>query len=496
MIVVSLWLTMVFFTQPLLAQAKKKPAPKTTKQAPTAATARKAVPTKKKVSTAAPQPAKAPGSSAALVAPKDRLARKLPQKNVRTNILNGTSSNDLVQVEMPSSLKNTSGGNASSSVHTIRLVGNDPGADLGETSALAVDNQYLIVPLHFISSARLAHDNLRLFVDSSTTEARVVELDLKSNLALLKTAQMVSPSLTRSQLRFELPGHREPLNAASSPDRAVSSARFSELRQQGQRPLLGIEIESRPRKNPIFFFDQFGRLMGVASKPESDKMVWATSTLTVWDLLKRQQDRQPSSVAEPAVDRKRQLNFWQDQWTKEALSSNGGPMGFAQLNCRPHLLEIKNKKVAAQMKRVNARHCTNKAPIQLHDTYTAGLEMLVGDYDLLPGGEISASEATVPETLSADYFADHEKTAGYVNLLTPEDCHLQTVTNQRGFPVYVRYCTSAIRSEPGFNDTVVSLVGTQPSTRNPFAIIRLRGFSQVNTKAFISKIAESFGSGK
>lgn len=403
--------------------------------------------------------------------------------------------------------KNASGSKSSGSqkvksltgwTRTVRASDQPKSASLFETLALAVDNQYLVVPWSFVSDANLTRNGIRFFLNESDQEATLVDLDIASNIALLKTGSSITPSFNRSQIRLTNPVSDEPLFVLAARDWLRPGARFLRTKSDGSNMQHLIGNLSGDYASARFVFDKSGQLVALAS-PEvysnsskaqdfsSDERIWSSSAKALFEILKRQDGPKPASVSTSYMKR-RELYYWQERWTR-ALVPNQSALDFGALECRGHLALIPDQALAAQVQNVRGMECDGKASLRLGGGYSAGLKVWTGEAKLR-----SANESTAPklvQALSSQVFSELNKNSSMINLMTVPDCGETNVQDRRGQNVQVKFCTTGLKIEPGLNDTVVSVSSTDAGERAFFAFARLKGFDQGNTKKIIESLVEN-----
>lgn len=455
-------------------------APKKPNPAPARNTAKKPTPQRKK--------SPAPPS-------RGKRATRLPMKTNVTKTVSRPNSSSPQKVVMPRPQSMQWVRYAPAWIRTVRVAKDANSPSLGTLSALAVENNYLLLPLDFVTDAWLAQSGVRFFIDGTTQEARLIDLSLTANFALLKTSQALRPSVLRHQFSFEPPATGSPLVVVSSKDFARPGARFVEAKQFGNTTYYRVQIEADKKPSSHFLFDRSGRLVAAASTGKETKDVWAGSTLALWELINRQSGPRPASAPSGLEERKRQLQLLQETWTRTIVPSPQ-TLAFGAMDCQHHLIKIQNLELAAQLNRVNAQICRSPFPVHLGPGYTAGVEILSGEFSSKTPLSSTQIENHLIEAVSSTSFKDLEEKSTIVNLMTTADCQKSKVGNNSGTPVIVRYCTSALKNESGLNDTVVSVVSAEPGTRTQFGVARIKGFNQVNTKRFISSLVETIRSVK
>jgi hypothetical protein len=376
----------------------------------------------------------------------------------------------------------------SSWTRTLRASDNAQAPGFSEALALAVDGQYLVVPLNFISEVWLARPGAHFFTsEEPRQEAFLVDLDMVANMALLKTEAPLIPSYYRSQIRLDSPLQDEPLLVLASRDWIRTGARFLKAKNDGSYTRFQIAFFSGDFATSRFVFDRSGRLVAIASGADGTDKAWSGSAKSLFELLRHQDGPHPASVS-TTEQRRRQLFYWQERWAK-ALVPSRSALSLHSLDCQAYVASIAEQSLAAQVRSVRALDCEGRFPLQLGAGYTTGVRLWAGEAALRNGDD--AMSAKLVQAFSADAFADLNKSASLVNLMTVPDCSESSVSNQKGQNVQVRFCTTALKVEPGLSDTAISVSSMEPGAKAYFAVARLKGFDQMNTKKVIESLVEN-----
>jgi hypothetical protein len=370
---------------------------------------------------------------------------------------------------------------------------------LDESVGLTIDNQYLLMPLDFVLGAWLSRSDLHFFVDESH-EARVVDLDLGNNLALLHVDQPMLGSISRSQIRNDIPAAGEPLAVVDVKDSLRSGPRFVASVRDGDSIRYEI-VTSGAFKNGGFLFDRSGRLVSVVPAASTQKSLgegngngkaWASSTQSIFEILHRQDTPKPASLS--GVDeRHKQLVTWQEHWaqslvpTKQLISTQ-------KLDCHNRIASISEQSVASQIRQMNAMGCEARTSIPLGGNYSAGFELKTGNIVLREPSLSDPQTLLLAKTYAADYFSDLEQSSKSVNLMTNQECQENKVTNKQGHAVQIKFCTSALKTDQGLNDTVIAVSSVDSGSHAYVVAAHLKGFDQGNTKKVMEAMIENGGS--
>ena len=372
---------------------------------------------------------------------------------------------------------------------TVRAADASNSPIFAETLALAMDAQFLLVPLDFVSDMWLVRGNIRFFVADPVQEARLVDLDLVAGLALLRVEQPLIPSFMRSALRVDTPSAQETLLEIAGRDWVRSGAKLLRARSDGQNVRFQIGFGSSGSGAPRYVTDRAGRLVAVVSGQEKGETAWGGSARSVYELLRRQDTPKPASIA-GLEQRRQQMFVWQDRWSKTFSPANK-QLSLGALECRPHLVTVSDKNAAEQVKKVRALSCQDRMPVALGGGYKAGIQLIASEVTLRSVSNDMEHVSRIAELIGSETFNDHDKTTGNLNLMTTADCQDTQVVNGQGQAVRVRYCTSALKNEAGLNDTSVVLTSLEDGTRAFVAVARLKGFSQGNTRRILEALVEN-----
>lgn len=358
-----------------------------------------------------------------------------------------------------------------------------------DTVALALDGQYLVVPWSFITETWLARSDAHFYLDDPKQEVFLTDVDLAANMALLKVSTPLIPSYNRGQIRLDSPRLEEPLLILASRDWIRPGGRVLRTKSDGVYTRFQIAATTQDQANAQYVFDRNGGLVAIGGGSEK---LWSSSAKSLFDLLRRQDGPHPASVS-TSDQRRRQLYYWQERWA-HGIVPNRGSFSLQPLDCQAYVASIAEQSLATQVRSVKALDCEGRFQLQLGAGYSAGVRLWTGEAMLRGGGE-GMSDKLV-QAFSAEAFADLNKSAALVNLMTVPDCSETNVVNQKGQSVRVRFCTTALKVEPGLSDTAVSVSSLDTAQRAYFAVARLKGFDQMNTKKVIEALVENIRSPK
>lgn len=351
-----------------------------------------------------------------------------------------------------------------------------------EALGLAVDSQYLIVPWKFISDTVMTHPQTRLMVENQ--DPQIVDIDVASNLALLRTERPLIPSLSRGQIRQSDPSADEALYSLSSRNQLNQDSHYVSTKADGPNKRYVIQTTGPMSEPARYYFDHNGNLAAIGSTLDD-----SSSGRSVYDLLRKQDGPQPASVS-GRDQRRRQLYSIQDRWT-QILGPSKSTFSTSQLNCKPDVPTIPDSRLAAKVHDAHMMSCESKIFVPVEADYLAGLQIYSGDVNMrVPASD---SETHWPQAFGRDFFADLDHDSAKVNLMTAPLCNESTITNSHSQQVQVRFCTSALKVEAGLNDTAIAFATGDPG-RTRVVLVRLKGFTKDNTHKIVEALVENVGS--
>ena len=367
----------------------------------------------------------------------------------------------------------------------VRIVDAESSASLGEASALAIDDRYLVVPWRFISQVRATNARVRYIVADSGQEARLLDADTFSGIALLRASSFLFPSMARAQIRTDNPEAGEALVSLQAAHLPHVRSRVSRVQSDGAVQRLRIEGETLEGVDrSAYHFDRFGRLVGVSYGKDAAGLSRAVS-----DLLRRHDGPRPAAVDHLDL-KKRQLVYWQDRQI-QLLSPLRSLLSLKHLDCRLHIPSVADKKTAAYVKNARSKSCETPLPVTVAGDYSMGARFWSQEVTL--NGVSDDIEERLVQALSAEAFAEHDKSSALVGLMTPSDCRENVIKNTQGRKVRVRFCTSALKVEPSLSDTIIAAGAIDGRDKAFINVARLRGFNQTNTKRVIEALIENIG---
>lgn len=423
---------------------------------------------------------------------KPKTAKVAAKKPMKTTLARVTSGSKMLHLphHVPATVPPTSATSVNPWIKSVEegtrtlRVYLDPGcvgpcAPYAETLVLAVDGQYVVVPWKFISDTAMTNPNVRLIVDNQ--DARLIDIDIASNVALLRTDQPLLPCLYRSQIRQTAPNSEEPLFAMTTRTQLSPDARFLTSKTDGQSQRYVIKAKEDQAQ---YFFDRSGNLVAMGSGPG------ASSSRAVYDLLRKQDGPQPASVS-GRDQRRRQLYGLQDHWT-QIIGPAKTTFSLSQLDCKPEIATVMDQHLAGKIHDAKLVSCENRISAPVESDYQAGVEVISGDITMR--APASDSDSKWSQAFGTDFFSDLNRDAAKVNLMTVPECHESSVTNSHSQQVQVKFCTSALKVEPGLNDTAVFLSTTDMTSHTHVVMARLRGFAANNTHRIVESLVENVGS--
>lgn len=369
-------------------------------------------------------------------------------------------------------------------------VSDGPGVKpLAETQTLAIDGQYLIVPWGFVSEMNMSRRGARFFVDDGRNEARLIDFDLLSNVALMKVDRPLTPSFYRSQLRADSPRPGETLLVYIGRDWSRTPAKFVQTRADGSYEV-AVTTNSSSSAPAQWFFDRTGRLVALAPLFERNVSVSSASARGIYDMLRRHDGPRPASTG---LDdqRRRQLFYWQDRAIAGLFPSNA-EFSLRGLDCKTHLMSVPDKNIAAKIASFRSTNCALASRVALSPGYATGFEVWSGEAMLRPdAGDDSSRLNVLEKAVSHDAFGALDTNASIVNLLTVPECADNSVVNTRGENVRVRFCTSALKVESGLNDTAAFVGAVDASGKANYVVVRMKGFSQASSKRMLQAMIDN-----
>jgi hypothetical protein len=189
-----------------------------------------------------------------------------------------------------------------------------------------------------------------------------------------------------------------------------------------------------------------------------------------------------------------QLVEWQDGLMKSIFPRADGRVDWHGFDCHAELAKINDATVAPLIKSIKTMRCSVGSEIQLGGEYSAGVEFMSGTAQINDVPRQPSSIAPiVTSALGADAFQNLTQVSATVNRMTTPDCSQNDVINKHGLAVHVRFCTAALKSEVGLNDTAVIVSSLSGRSTLEFWSARLKGFNQVNSRRVIESMIDNVG---
>lgn len=370
---------------------------------------------------------------------------------------------------------------------TVRVTDNYAGAYYADTLALVVDGQFLVVPWTFISEAWLNRPGARLRADGVNQDLMLVDVDLTANLALLKSLETVLPTLNRGSIRPRPPHPDESLLVLSARDSLRPGAHFIQAKGDGSSWRYQIAMNSGDLSNVRYIVDRSGQLVAVATVFENGEAQWSAPASAVLELLHGQDSPRPASSG-AAYQRQVQLIRSQSRWT-ESLVPAPNAISLVGLDCQTHLSSIAERELASQIKNMYSLDCEGKLPLPVVNGYSTGMKVSTGDVILRSTD--SEYGRKLLQSVASELFSEQQKSSSYVNLMTVPECRDDVVSNPGGGQLLVKFCTSGLKFEPSLADTAIAVATLNSSARAHYAVARLKGFNQENTKRILKALIEN-----
>lgn len=394
-------------------------------------------------------------------------------------------------------------------IRNVRATDPETGISLAEVAALVVADGYLVLPLEFVSEVSLAKNAAHFYVDDSigkvSQEVFLADLDLDAGLALFKGTAKIIPSLPTSRMRESAPAVQDVLTSVVALNTMRAGAKFLRSKQDVSTVRYQISIGSgggspSEASRVNYVFDRVGQLVAVAMGPERDGATWAASGRSVSLLVRRAgSSPAPASSAQGLEARHRQLLTWQDRWT-QALNPSAKGLVTRFLECKPFSPVFEDLKLAAYVHRVEARACESRFALPMGAGYAAGVEVQMAEAFIKPAPAFERNRqrslGQISAAFASNLFTQQERSTASVNQLTTADCQDNETTNTSGQRVVVRFCTAALKGQPGLNDTSIAVSTLDSAWRGPgshayLASARLRGFGQNQTRRILEAMIEN-----
>ena len=382
-------------------------------------------------------------------------------------------------------------------IQKIELVAvNAPETTLAETSGVIVEHSYVIVPFDVIASVALHRGEPAFFVGAQRVHATLVDFDLTSNQALLKTDTSFTEGLTLTSIRQQWPRAEEPIIASQGVGGQRFSGKIHEISNDGVVSRFTVPSPFSAQNVESFAFDPNGNLLGMRSREQDD---YSPSAYT-YQLVSKVLQKQPASSQGLLVKLHQQWTALQSKWA-EALIQDASRLrmqqwqvglGTKMLKCQPLHARVADRNLAALVNRAEGQSCVNRASTKVDIDYQPGVETVSGVGNLR-GDVDGAKWNSLTSEMALSFFSPYDSDIQAVSLFTAPICEENSARSRNGQELRIHFCTSSLKAESGLNDSVFFVTTRQPAGDGfAFSGIRLKGFDQTNSKALVWAVMESF----
>jgi hypothetical protein len=372
---------------------------------------------------------------------------------------------------------------------------------LGTAPGLVVDGGFVLIPLDFVSDLHLAAHEVHFYTTQTPAqEIHLASIDLLANIAIFKLQAPLSPFLPIQKLRSDWPSETEALMLFKSSDTKPQSViRLSDPTAERISGYFKFDLgRSQLESAAGYIFDHNGSLVGITSASEIDgPKNWglAAPARSIWNLLKAAHETPlaANSSLDMALNRRHeQLMRWQAGWLKVLTGRLNEAVDVRYLQCEAKLLHLSDPLVASNVSTSDVTDCSNGHGLVLGAGYTAGVEVQRGQIQLSNSDrQPSSVMPSLTGAVVGDTFGDLARAAETVNRLSPPDCKQDDIINLKGDPVHVRFCTSALKEEPGLNDTAMVASTVDDRHKLSFVIVRLKAFDLTSSRKILNSLIEN-----
>lgn len=374
----------------------------------------------------------------------------------------------------------------------IRTIRAGTPTTLATGQALAVNENYIVTSADFVTDTWTNSGDVKFFVTDSASPLTLVAFDLGSNLAIFSAGLGVrmERTLPIGRLRFEAPVQGEDytslglsgLIGGARRVRPVQDLTF--VRERFELP--ASVAMSGGALGTQFLFDKAGRWVGNVSllDQRDGRRFDVTSANQAYEMIRAIDQRPlqalPSSVLQV------QAASWQERWTNTFFESAKKNVALRQLDCEAEALRVEDAKIASELGRTRLVHCKNAMPVALTRDYAMGVELITGEVSFT--NDVKTYLAV--DTSATTAFSARRAPAS-VNVMTGYECSKSDVVNARNHHLQVRFCTSALKTVPGLNDTTITVVSSDTGVKSTLHSLHLRGFDSKNAKRFMEWMIET-----
>ena len=429
------------------------------------------------------RPAKAAAAiPAAVPSPVRAIARKLPAKQLRS-----VAATKPVNPNEP----------ISTFLRSIQSRYKTSSPSLGSSAALAVNGSYLVTSADFVAESWTNSGDVKFYLSDVGQPLTLVGFDLPMNVAIFTTGlnTQMDKSLPLQRLRVDLPTATEELASlgvngiVGGVRRAFAVADFSTLRERFELPASVVTLSAVGTQ---FLFDKSGRWVGAASllDQRDGRKFDVTTSSQIHDMIRQLELRPPAAL--PLGVLQTQVASWQERWSNMFFEAAKKGFALRNLNCAAESLRVDDQKIANELVRTRLVHCQNMSPVSITHDYNLGFEIMSGDVSYTNDVATFISKDVSSATIFASkFFGNGERAVASVNVLTTPECDRSDVANGRGHHFHVRFCTSALKNAPGFNDSTITVISSDTGLRSSVNSVHLRGFDPVNAKKFMEWLIET-----
>lgn len=384
---------------------------------------------------------------------------------------------------------------ASAAIRVLRAGLTGPVPQLAAGQALAVGDSYLVTSADFVTDTWTNSGDVKFFVSDSTQSLALVGFDLGSNLAIFSTGfgSHMDHTLPLTRLRFDAAQANEDFNSLGLSGFVGGARRYRPVqdltfvRDRFELPASVALTRNGPETQ--FLFDHTGRWFGSVSLLDhrDGRQFDVTSANQVYEMIKQIESRPPISLTASVLSQ--QAQSWQERWTNTFFDSAKRGLALRALDCEASAVHVSETKLASAISRTHLMHCSNAIPVSLTRDYAMGVEIVSGEVNFADDVKtflaLDSSAATV--------FAPTTNARGpaSVNVMTGPECDKSDVANSRGHHFQVRFCTAALKTVSGLQDSTITVISSDTGVKSTVGSVRLRGFEPKNAKRFMEWMIET-----